>query len=97
MARVDLLPGVFDDFDRILDHLSRYDVEAAPHRIAEIVTALDVLVTNPQIGRPVRGGKHELVIGRGTRGYLVLYRYVAELDAVFVPAVRSQKEGAYKR
>jgi len=97
MARVDLLPGVFDDFDRILDHLVRYDVEAAPRRVAEIVAALDVLVTNPQIGRPARGGKRELVIGRGTRGYLALYRYVAELDAVFVLAVRSQKEGAYKR
>ena len=97
MARVELLPGVFDDFDRILDHLARHEVEAAPRRIAEIVTALDVLVTNPQIGRPVRGGKRELVIGRGTRGYLALYRYAAELDAVIVLAVRSQKEGRYKR
>ena len=97
MARVELLPGVFDDFDRILDPLARQEVEAAPRRIAEIVTALDVLVTNPQIGRPARGGKRELVIGRGTRGYLALYRYVAELDAVIVLAVRSQKEGRYKR
>jgi plasmid stabilization system protein ParE len=97
MARVDLLPRVFDDFDRIFDHLARYDVEAAPGRVAEIVAALDVLVTNPQIGRPVRGGKRELVIGRGTRGYLALYRYAAELDTVFVLAVRSQKEGGYKR
>jgi plasmid stabilization system protein ParE len=97
MARVELLPRVFDDFDRIFDQLAQYDVEAAPGRGAEIIAALDVLVTNPQIGRPVRGGKRELVIGRGTRGYLALYRYVAELDTVFVLAVRSQKEGGYKR
>ena len=97
MARVELLPGVFDDFDRILDHLARHEVEAASRRVAEIVASFDVLVTNPQIGRPVRGGKRELVIGRGTRGYLALYRYVAELDAVIVLAVRSQKEGRYKR
>ncbi|HEX4585025.1 MAG TPA: type II toxin-antitoxin system RelE/ParE family toxin [Burkholderiaceae bacterium] len=97
MARVDLLPAVLDDLDRIFDHLAQYDVQGAPARVAQIVSALDVLVTNPQIGRPVRGGKRELVIGRGTRGYLALYRYTAEFDTVFVLAVRSQKEGGYKR
>jgi plasmid stabilization system protein ParE len=88
---------VIDDFDRIFDLLARYDVEAAPGRVAEIVAALDVLATNPQIGRPARGGKREVVVGRGTRGYLALYRYAAELDTVFVLAVHSQKEGGYKR
>lgn len=97
MARVELLPGVFDDLDRIFDHLAKYDLEGAPDRIAEIWHAIDVLTTNPQIGRPARGGKRELVIGTGTRGYVALYEYSSELDAVFVLAVRSQKEAGYRR
>ena len=39
----------------------------------------------------------ELVIGRGSRGYVALYSYVVELDAVFVLAIRSQREAGYAR
>lgn len=97
MARVELLPGVFDDLDRIFDHLAKHDVEGAPDRIAEMLDALDVLTTSPQIGRPTRHGKRELVIGSGARGYLALYPYSSELDAVFVLAVRSHKEAGFRR
>jgi toxin ParE1/3/4 len=48
------------------------------------------------IGRPVKGGKRELVIGREARGYVALYRFVAALDTVFIPAIRSQRESGYK-
>jgi len=97
MARIELLPGVLDDLDRVFDHLAKYDVERAPERIAEILHALDVLTTSPQIGRPARSGKRELVIGSGSRGYVALYRYALELDAVFVLAIRSQREAGYRR
>lgn len=36
-------------------------------------------------------------IGRGSRGYVALYRYVAKIDIVFLLAVRSQRESQYKR
>lgn len=49
------------------------------------------------IREPVKGGKRELVIGQTSRGYVALYRYVAEVDTVFVLAVRSQRESGYKR
>jgi plasmid stabilization system protein ParE len=97
MARVELLPGVLDDLDRIFDHLAKHDVEGAPERIAEMLNVLDVLATSPQIGRPTRQGKRELVMGSGSRGYVALYQYSPELDAVFVLAVRSQKEAGYRR
>jgi plasmid stabilization system protein ParE len=97
MARVELAPEVADDFDRILDHLDRYRADDAPSRIREIVAAIAVLERNPFIGRPVEADKRELVIGRGAHGYLALYRYVAELDTVFVLAVRSQREAGYAR
>jgi len=37
------------------------------------------------------------VIGRRARGYVALYRYVAELDTAFVLAIRGQKEAGFKK
>lgn len=95
MARVQLAAGSFDDFDRIAAHLERFHVDNAPARIGEIVQALDVLTHSPEIGRPVAADLRELVIGRGTRGYVALYRYVEILDTVYVLGIRSQKECGY--
>lgn len=97
MSRVEIAPEVGEDFDRIFDHLARCDLESAPARIGEIIEAINVLETNPLIGRPVPVNLRELIIGRGSRGYVALYRYVAELDTAFVLAVRSQREAGYKR
>jgi plasmid stabilization system protein ParE len=88
---------VADDLDRIFDHLAEHDLENAVARVDEIIGALDVLETNPEIGRPVPGDKRELVIGRGSRGYVALYRYVSVLDTAFVLAIRSQREAGYRR
>lgn len=95
MARVELAPGVLDDFDRILAFLEEHMVADSMARIAEIVQAIEVLSHNPRIGRVVSKGKRELVIGRKSHGYLALYQYVDALDTVFVLAVRSQREGGY--
>ena len=95
MPRIELAPGVGADFDRIFDHLVEHEVDAAAGRIQDIVCAIDVLERSPLIGRPVETGKRELVIGRGSRGYVALYRFVPEVDAVFVLAVRGQKEAGY--
>ena len=92
MSRVELAPEVGDDLDRILEHLFQHQVADAPSRIEDIMRAIDVLERNPLIGRPVRANLRELVIGRLARGYVALYRYVAELDTAFVLAIRGQKE-----
>ena len=92
MSRVELAPEVGDDLDRILEHLFRHQVADASSRIEDIIRAIDVLERNPLIGRAVRADLRELVIGRRARGYVALYRYVAELDTVFVLAIRGQKE-----
>ncbi len=97
MSRIELAPEVGDDFDRIFDHLAQYDVADAPLRIREIIQAIAVLEQNPLIGRPVHTDKRELVIGRRSRGYIALYRYVVEIDTVFVLALRSQREAGYIR
>jgi plasmid stabilization system protein ParE len=95
MSRVELAPEVGGDIDRILDHLVQHDAADAPSRIREIIQAIDVLEHNPLIGRPVFADKRELVIGRRSRGYVASYRYVAEIDTVFVLALRSQREAGY--
>ncbi|MBV9252139.1 MAG: type II toxin-antitoxin system RelE/ParE family toxin [Acetobacteraceae bacterium] len=97
MAYVELAPRVLRDFDRFLGHLARYELDDAHSRIQEIIQAIQVLAHSPLIGRPVKGGKRELVIGRGSHGYIALYRFVARADTVFVLAIRSQRESGYKR
>ena len=96
MARIELAPGVGDDIERIIDHLTRYEVEDVPSRISAIIQAIAVLERNPLIGRPTRGDKRELIIGRRARGYVALYRYVPEIDTVFVLALRGQREAGYR-
>jgi len=89
--------GVGDDLDRIFDHLAQYDGDDAPSRIREIIQAITVLEQNPLIRRSVHEDKRKLVIGRRSRGYVALYRYVAKIDTVFVLALRSQREAGYTR
>ncbi|MCB2008822.1 MAG: type II toxin-antitoxin system RelE/ParE family toxin [Rhodoferax sp.] len=97
MSRIEAAPEVFDDFDRFLDPIAQFDIGSAPERIAEIVEAVQILANHPLVGRPVRGGMRELVIGRGARGYVALYRYVAQIDTAFLLAVRSQRESGDER
>ncbi len=97
MPCIELAPELGEDFDRILDHLDQYQVENSVARIHEIVEAIGVLETNPLIGRPAENGKRELVIGLKAHGYVALYRYVSEIDTVFVLAIRAQREAGFVR
>ena len=96
VARVEIAAGVADDLDRIFEHLQRHAATDVPSRMRGIVEAIAVLEQSPLIGRPAARDKRQLVIGRGTRGYVALYRYVVELDTVFVLAIRGQREAGYR-
>lgn len=97
MARIELAPAVLDDFDRVIAHLTAHEAADPAGRIRAIVAAIDLLAHGPRIGRPVPGGLRELLIGRDARGYVALYRHVPAIDTVFVLAIRSQREGDYRR
>ena len=97
MTHIELAPEVFDDFDRFFDYIDQHDPGTAPERIGEMVDAIQILTHSPQIGRPVKGGKRELVIGRASRGYVALYQYVEAMDTAFVLAVRRQREVGFRR
>ena len=96
MTRIELAPEVFDDFDGFFEHIAQFDAGSALQRIGEILEAIQILTHSPLIGRPVKTGKRELVIGRATRGYVALYRYVPAIDTVFLLAVRAQREAGYR-
>lgn len=96
-SRIEFVPGVLDDLERIIDHLLEHDPEHSATRVQQIVRAVDVLGDNPMIGRPREADMRELVIGRDSHGYVSLYRYAGEIDTVFVLAIRSQKESGYAR
>ena len=97
MSSIEFAPEVGEDFDRILEHLERYEVADAPARIEQIIQAISVLELNPLVGRPAQADLRELVIGRQSKGYVALYRYVPEIDTVFVLAIRSQREAGYRK
>jgi len=98
MARIELAPEAFDDFDRFFDHMAELgDAADTPPRINEIVDAVDILAHSPLIGRKVKGGNRELVIGRASRGCVALYRFLPDIDTVFVLDFRSRREAGYKR
>lgn len=93
--RIELAPEVMEDFTRILEHLEQYQVPEPGARLASILTAIDLLQTSPLIGRPANNDMRELVVGSDSQGYVVLYRYLAEIKTVFILAVRGQREAGF--
>jgi addiction module RelE/StbE family toxin len=82
------------DLDRLVDFLLQSG-EDAPDVVQLIAEAVDVLANHPLMGRPVEQGLRELVISQGQSGYVALYSYEREQDAVLVLAIRRQREAGY--
>jgi plasmid stabilization system protein ParE len=95
VARIEVAPEVARDLDPIVDHLTQFDAARINERIAGLMDAVDVLAHSPLMGRPVRQDLRELIVGRAAEGYVVLYKYIPEIDTAFVLAVRSQREAGY--
>ena len=95
MTRLVLASRLADDLDRIEAHLLAHDVADVPARLADIIEALQLLERHPLIGRKVQGGRRELVIGSGARGYVALYAYDALDDVVAVAALRAHREAGF--
>lgn len=92
--RLQLAVAVAADLLRIGEFLASY-TERSPERTArDIEAALRVLSSSPFIGRPVGGGRGELIIG-GKNGYLALYVVNEFEDAVLVLRIRAQREACY--
>ena len=97
MTALEFAPEITEDFDRIFEHFAQHNPDAAAARITEIIECLGLLTRHPLIGHPLSGDLRELVLGTKNRGYLALYKYAAELEIVFILAIRSQREAGYVR
>ena len=96
MTLLSISGRVEQDLARITRHLLAHEVEDVGARLEEILDALQLLRRHPLIGRPVRDGLRELVIGRGPRGYVARYRYDPAADEVRVAAPRAQREAGFE-
>lgn len=77
--------------------LQNREPQAVRHAAGTISESLALLESNPYAGRPLNDQPElkELVIPFGDSGYVGLYRYEPERDAVYLLAFRHQKEAGY--
>jgi len=97
MTRIELAPAVLNDLDRFVDHMERFEVANIEQRTGDIIEALEILRHSPLIGRPVKNGRRELLIGRDSHAYVARYQYIPDIDTVLVLALRSQRESGFKQ
>ncbi len=95
MAKLSYSPRALQDLVRLTDCLLPGDPQAALQTIDLIEEAVHILRRHPQIGRPVEDDLRELVISRGTTGYVALYSFEQAHDACLILAVRHQREAGY--
>ena len=95
MARLAYSGRALADLEGLTDFLVEADPGAAAETLGLIEEAVALLIRHPLIGRPVEQGLRELVISRGRTGYIALYSFEEDQDAVLVLAIRHQREAGY--
>lgn len=95
MARLSYSAQALADLERLTDFLIETDLLLAEETIGLIEEAVELLVRHPLIGRPVEHPLRELVISRGRTGYVALYSFEEDRNAVLILAIRHQREAGY--
>ncbi|MSQ55267.1 MAG: type II toxin-antitoxin system RelE/ParE family toxin [Betaproteobacteria bacterium] len=95
MAKLIYTERALAELQRLTDFLAESDPPAAAETVELIEEAVAVLRRHPLLGRPVEHDMRELVISRGQTGYLALYSFEEDHDAVLLLAVRHQREAGY--
>jgi addiction module RelE/StbE family toxin len=87
-----------DDLERIFELNADRDPAIALDHIEKVRSAVLILDTHPEIGRPAGRGStlRELVISHGKTGYIALYEHSAAKQLIRVVAVRHQREVGYR-
>jgi addiction module RelE/StbE family toxin len=94
MARISYSDQALSDLERISDILSESGLNEL-ETLNLIDEAVTILARHPLIGRQVESGLRELVISQGRTGYVALYTYEAQYDAILVLAIRHQREAGF--
>jgi addiction module RelE/StbE family toxin len=84
-----------NDLVRLTDFLIEADVKAASETVDLIEEAVSILDRHPLIGRSVDEEIRELVISRGATGYVALYSFEDNKNAILILAIRHQREAGY--
>ena len=96
--KVRITRAAIEDLERLQDFLDVAGDRSSTPLIDFIADALDVLTHQPGIGRPVPGerlGRRELIIDRGSTGYLAQYFMQRGFGQVTVLRIRHQRESGY--
>ncbi|GAB3432731.1 type II toxin-antitoxin system RelE/ParE family toxin [Massilia solisilvae] len=95
MAEISYSSQALADLEHISDFLAGQGVSAQLEALDLIDDAVGVLARHPLIGRPAESGLRELVISQGKTGYVALYSYEANDDAILILAIRHQREAGF--
>ena len=104
MAKLSYSARAFADLERLVpalgsrvltDFLNESDPSVAEETVGLIEEAVELLMRHPLIGRPVEHPLRELAISRGRTGYVALYSFEENHDAVLILAIRHQREVGY--
>ena len=95
MARLVFSQIALADLEKLTDFLINADPFAAAETVDLIEEAIGVLKRHPLIGRQVESDLRELIISRGKTGYVALYSYEVDQDAILILGIRHQREAGY--
>ena len=96
MARIIYSQQTLIDLERLVDFLFDYDPNISLRTVDLIQEAILLLEHHPLIGRPLKGELRELVISRGSTGYIGLYSFEEVDDAILILGIRHQREAGYE-
>lgn len=94
MARISYAGQALAHLERISDFVTSSGADAL-ETLDLIDEAVSILARHPFIGRQVEEGLRELVISQGKTGYVALYSFEVEYDAILVLALRHQREAGW--
>jgi len=92
MARISYSGRALAELERISDFLAPEGMDEQLEALDLIDEAVTILGRHPLIGRLAEHDLRELIISHGKTGYIALYSYEAEQDAILVLAIRHQRE-----
>jgi addiction module RelE/StbE family toxin len=95
MARISYSSRALSDLERISDFLLSEGLDAQLEALDLIDEAVAILARHPLIGRQAEHDMRELVISQGRTGYIALYSYEIDSDAILVLALRHQREAGF--
>jgi plasmid stabilization system protein ParE len=95
VARVEVSAAALRDLERLFDFAAAADPTRALTQLTSVRAAFQVLADHPLLGRVAEDGRRELVLSRGSHGYIAKYRWLPAEDVVLILAVRHQREAGY--